>query len=941
MAIVDAIAGLFGWRRVVVYDHSVVATAIQGMTPVDLYRRQPALRAVVSFLADNVAGVPVKCYVREGDTDRPRDTESALALLLSRPNPGMTTFELVRATESDLKLWGQSLWYVTPDADAQSGWRIQYIPWAWVDGKETWDGFEPSAHRVTNPYTGARVELPAADCVRFFSYSPMGTMEASSPIEALKDVLSEQISAWEFRNGVWRNGGRVQQWISRPQGAEWTPEARNRWAKSWKERFSGKGGTDTGGTPLLEDGMRLEVTQLNAREAQWQEATRLAREDVAAVYHVNPSQIWHTESQTYASAKDNARALYADTLANDFALIEQRINARLVPMLGMDPATHYCEFDLSSKLAASFEEQASVLQSSVGGPWMLRNEARARLNLPAIDGGDELIVPRNVTEGGLASPNDTDPTKGVPATAEQVVKAIVEALSFDVAQPRRAAESPVPAKDVRVEPPGGDAVPFGDGAPKVAVTLLKTSSEPPEDSVALIQDVLTRVMERQARRVFADLQAGEAASKARKAADDYPWWWDMLRWDRELGDDLEPLFRQLCDLRGMAAMADIEEPTSAWDSRRTTNFVRAMAERRAHLFNEGTMKQLAATLSALDIGDPGALSHAELSFLDHAENRAVRGALTFATAVCGFATKEAVRQVYPRDTDTVRRTKTWRHHGSKNPRSTHAAMDGETVGLDERFSNGADYPGDLGLPAEETVNCHCTIDVGVEKHDGGGFGGGGSNPPTDGGNGMDDETARAVAQELGLSDDYMPTKVYRAYGMCQQTIGQDAANWAELTLEQRNAVLSELRTRDRDWVTYGEIPKTDYSLIDDEEIGRIKPWERQTWSDLAEHHGIAPLILPEDSDVANIDAWYHREFWELKNPGNGKHSMEDLIHDAVKKWKKLGIQTKPKVIVSNSRSTRADSDALDEALRRCKWYGVGELLYVAHDGLSIRRFFIK
>ena len=100
-------------------------------------------------------------------------------------------------------------------------------------------------------------------------------------------------------------------------------------------------------------------------------------------------------------------------------------------------------------------------------------------------------------------------------------------------------------------------------------------------------------------------------------------------------------------------------------------------------------------------------------------------------------------------------------------------------------------------------------------------------------------------------------------------------------------------------------------------------------------------VLPEDSDVANIDAWYHSEFWELKNPGNGKHSMEDLIHDAVKKWEKLGIQTKPKVIVSNSRSTRADSDALDEALRRCRWYGVGELLFVSHDGSSIRRFFIN
>lgn len=691
MAITDAIAGLFGWRRVVVYDHSVVAATVQGLSPTDLYRRQPALRAVVSFLADNVAGVPIKCYVREGDTDRPRDTTSALALLLARPGDGMTTFELMRATVSDLKLWGQSLWYVHADADSQSGYAIRYVPWSWVTHKETWSGFEPTEYRVTNPYNGVSADLPATDCVRFFSYHPRGVMDASSPIESLKEVLSEQISAWEFRNGVWRNGGRVQQWISRPAGADWSPEARKRWAKSWKERFSGKDGTDTGGTPILEDGMRLETTQLNAREAQWQEATRLAREDVAAVYHVNPSQIWHSESQTYASAKDNARALYADTLANDFALIEQRINAVLVPMLGMDPARHYCEFDLSSKLAASFEEQAGVLQSSVGGPYMTRNEARARMNMPALPGGDELIVPLNVTEGGLASPNDTDPTKARPAL------------------------------DVRVEPvaKGGGAAPFGDVAAghdaKLAVTLLKTSSEPPEDSVAEIEGVLRRLLERQARRVFADLRAGEAASKSRKAADDYPWWWDMLRWDRELGDDLEPLFRKLCDLRGMSAMADIEEPASAWDSGRTANFVHAMAERRAHLFNEGTMRALAGNMLEFDVGDPEAVTRAERSFLDHAANRATRGALTFATAVCGFATKEAVRQVYPRDTDTVRRTKTWRHHGSKDPRSAHAAMDGETVGLDERFSNGADYPGDLGLPAEETVNCHCTIDVGVER----------------------------------------------------------------------------------------------------------------------------------------------------------------------------------------------------------------------------------
>jgi hypothetical protein len=40
---------------------------------------------------------------------------------------------------------------------------------------------------------------------------------------------------------------------------------------------------------------------------------------------------------------------------------------------------------------------------------MTRNEARARLNLPHLEGADDLIVPLNVTQGGQASPTDSAP----------------------------------------------------------------------------------------------------------------------------------------------------------------------------------------------------------------------------------------------------------------------------------------------------------------------------------------------------------------------------------------------------------------------------------------------------------------------------------------------------------------------------------------------------
>lgn len=56
-------------------------------------------------------------------------------------------------------------------------------------------------------------------------------------------------------------------------------------------------------------------------------------------------------------------------------------------------------------------------------------------------------------------------------------------------------------------------------------------------------------------------------------------------------------------------------------------------------------------------------------------------------------------------------TKTW--HTGKNPRSSHLAMDGETVGIGERFSNRQRFPGSPAPPAERrNCNCWMTFDKG-------------------------------------------------------------------------------------------------------------------------------------------------------------------------------------------------------------------------------------
>jgi hypothetical protein len=74
------------------------------------------------------------------------------------------------------------------------------------------------------------------------------------------------------------------------------------------------------------------------------------------------------------------------------------------------------------------------------------------------------------------------------------------------------------------------------------------------------------------------------------------------------------------------------------------------------------------------------------------------------TAVAGFATLEAGKQLVG-----DRAQKTW--ETGPNPRAEHAAMDGETVAINDAFSNGADWPGDPALGAEGVANCNCGVSV--------------------------------------------------------------------------------------------------------------------------------------------------------------------------------------------------------------------------------------
>lgn len=633
------------------------STQVLNMTAAELYRTQDNLRAVVDFLSNNLAQLPLKVYKRNSENDRVRDRDSDASRVLWRPNDYQTQFEFIRALCTEYYIFGCVYVWVVPNADKQGGYDLHIIPTDWVKTtKKT--AYGPVLITVKPKAWNEAVEIPSNEWVRFSTYNPGDPSTSISAISALKQTLYEQVESGKFRRQLWRSSGRLNAQIVRPKDvAPWTEDQRKNFAAAFREAWSGAG-SKAGSIPLLEDGMEIKPFSTSFKEYEWAQSVTLSREAVAAAYRINPSLIWHSNTQTYASARDNARALYAECLGPDIQFIQQRFNAFLLPMIGADPYTTYVEFDLQEKLKGSFEEQAAILSTAVGRPWMTVDEGRAQVNLPKLpDGqGENLVIPLNVEVSGQPNPGNDYDYPGVDNNTKKL--------------------EPCGCKSCKEQ------------------TELRIKGKSDKDDDEKVQTVLTEFFKRQSRSIIPKISAG---------AEDF---WNAERWDKELKEDLEPVLIEIADKHGKSTA---EQLGSEYGTEVTRKYLESASEARAKKINEGTLRAITKELNR-DFEDDEEPDIGKV--YEVRENTVGTLAKSAAGAIASFATQEAAHQAISDGASrVVGRVVEKEWITGANARPSHQAMNGERVPLDADFSNGQHWPGeDIGDP-EESCGCNCTTEV--------------------------------------------------------------------------------------------------------------------------------------------------------------------------------------------------------------------------------------
>ena len=137
-------------------------------------------------------------------------------------------------------------------------------------------------------------------------------------------------------------------------------------------------------------GMTLTPLNLKLTDSQFLEIKQYRALQIASAFGLKPAQIGDYSKSSYASAEAQQLSFLTDTLLFILSGYEQEIGYKLLTD-GEEANGYHAKFNTGVLLRSDQKSQIDTLVSAVSNFIYTPNEAREKLDLPAREGGDQLI----------------------------------------------------------------------------------------------------------------------------------------------------------------------------------------------------------------------------------------------------------------------------------------------------------------------------------------------------------------------------------------------------------------------------------------------------------------------------------------------------------------------------------------------------------------------
>lgn len=660
------------------------------------YKASTYVYACITKRARAVASVPWYVYKQNRDGTWEKIINHPLEMLIDKPNAFMSRSDLMERLIINLDLTGNSifqkiminnstieLWPIGPDG-------IKPIP----DQEEFIKAYE---YQVGSQ----KMELDPNEILHAMYIDPSNVFWGLSPLQVAAKTVDTDIEAMNWNKIALQNRAVTDGTFTFEQ-----PLTRDQWQEARMQVREQHQGSQNARTPwVLGGGAKWQNMSLSPVDMDFIEGRKMTREEICTIFEVPPPIVGILDKANYSNMKEARRVFWLDTIIPLLQNVKNILNRSINPEYGNGIEI---DFDLSNveALQENFNEKITGAKElwTMGVPFNQINQ-RLELGFDEIQGGDVGFLPASVMPADLAAtynPPLDNPPPGDP------------------------------------DPPASELIPDGDEGQ----TLPKSKTPPLETKMLLkygfnLQTTEQkknywkafersraqwyRSVQNQARNLF--IEEGQRVSKAYAGADNHraglkaalkeiektPWKAFLKRNYEQIAEQYgQDFIDGIKSFNAYYKKAQEVEDFDPWDYNIQT-YLETMAARKVTQIMETTRLQMRSLIAlardeSLTVDDIAAAI--QTKFEQYSDYRAFRIARTEVVAASNFGSYFAALQAS--DNIGVTTEKEWVDSSDDRVRESHKDMDGERVPVDQKYSNGMDYPADmLNGQAKEVIHCRC------------------------------------------------------------------------------------------------------------------------------------------------------------------------------------------------------------------------------------------
>lgn len=338
------------------------------------------------LISDSIATLPLIVETLDGVR-----VKHSLDLVFKDTDNKLTKFELMKLLVQSVILKGNGFIYIERNSDG-SVKKLRFLESG--DVSICWTKSTNTLYYLCNLITAKKIEPINMIHIKLFSYDGVnGISILNMANRGIKLANSTENSALNYYDSGMNISGVIS------VASSLTPQQIKDIKQAWIDTYI----TGNGGVAVLQGNMDYHPVSSTANEAQLLENRNYSVEDICRWFGINPLLLGMNSGATYASLEMAQTEFVVHTLLPYIVNIEEEFTKKL-----LKPSEHSklkINLDETYLLRMDKTSEATYYSTMVNNGLMTRNEARGKLGLQPVEGGDDIIIPFTDTNQNTINQN--------------------------------------------------------------------------------------------------------------------------------------------------------------------------------------------------------------------------------------------------------------------------------------------------------------------------------------------------------------------------------------------------------------------------------------------------------------------------------------------------------------------------------------------------------